>query len=453
MLPEIANHLWQSTLFAVLVGVLCHWLRNDAAHIRYWLWWSASVKFLVPFALLTSIAAWLADTASVVLVPEAWTSTMTVVARPFAAEAGAWSPGAVLLAVWAAGSLVALGSWVVRAARLRRVLTRAERDPSPLVDGRRRIGVLRTEARVEPGIVGLLQTRLLLPARLEARLTRAQLEAVLAHELCHVRRRDNLTAAVHMLVEAVFWFHPLIWWIGARLVDERERACDEMVVALGHDRETYAESIINVCEHYAASPLRCAAGISGSDLQRRITRIMRYPGMKNLRLAKKMLLGAVAAGSFAIPVIAGLALQRAAVAQSPPGIDVDEDGEFLPIVKVAPVYPPHALDRGLEGYVIVEYTITEAGTTENFEAVESTSKLFESAAIESARKYKFRPRVVNAQPVAVHGVQTKIAFEIEGGDIDLDPAGPAPSEEDARDNGDADGVTVTGRPPADDRAR
>ena len=52
-------------------------------------------------------------------------------------------------------------------------------------------------------------------------------------KFCHARRRDNLTAAVHMVVEAVFWFHPLVWWIGARLVDERERACDEEVLRAG----------------------------------------------------------------------------------------------------------------------------------------------------------------------------------------------------------------------------
>jgi bla regulator protein BlaR1 len=56
------------------------------------------------------------------------------------------------------------------------------------------------------------------------RLPPPQPEAVLAHELSHVRRRDNLTAAIHMIVEAVFWFHPLVWWIWVELVKERERA-------------------------------------------------------------------------------------------------------------------------------------------------------------------------------------------------------------------------------------
>ena len=80
---------------------------------------------------------------------------------------------------------------------------------------------------------GTVRSVLLVPEGIADRLTPRQLEAVLAHELCHVRRRDNLTSAIHMIVEAMFWFHPLVWWIGARLVEERERACDEDVLRLG----------------------------------------------------------------------------------------------------------------------------------------------------------------------------------------------------------------------------
>lgn len=75
-----------------------------------------------------------------------------------------------------------------------------------------------------------------------------QVEAILAHELCHVRRRDNLAVALQMVVEALFWFHPLVWWLEQRLVDERERACDEEVIRLGSEPQSYAESILKTCE-------------------------------------------------------------------------------------------------------------------------------------------------------------------------------------------------------------
>jgi bla regulator protein blaR1 len=84
----------------------------------------------------------------------------------------------------------------------------------------------------------------LLPEGIFDRLTPTQLEAVIAHELCHVRHRDNLIAAIHMFVETAFWFHPLVWWIGKRMVEERERACDEEVLRLGSEPRVYAEGIL-----------------------------------------------------------------------------------------------------------------------------------------------------------------------------------------------------------------
>lgn len=89
------------------------------------------------------------------------------------------------------------------------------------------------------------------------------------------------------------------------------------------------------------------------------------------------------------------------------------DGEYLPIVKVAPVYPSRALSRGLEGYVIVEFTVTRQGTVRDVTVVESTSSLFERAATEAALKFKYKPRVIDGEPVEVPGVRNKITFEIQ----------------------------------------
>jgi protein TonB len=89
------------------------------------------------------------------------------------------------------------------------------------------------------------------------------------------------------------------------------------------------------------------------------------------------------------------------------------DGEYLPIVKVAPVYPSRALSRGLEGYVIVEFTVTRQGTVRDVTVVESTSSLFERAASEAALKFKYKPRVIDGEPVEVPGVRNKITFEIQ----------------------------------------
>lgn len=89
------------------------------------------------------------------------------------------------------------------------------------------------------------------------------------------------------------------------------------------------------------------------------------------------------------------------------------DGEYLPIVKVAPIYPRRAQSRGIEGYVIVEFTVTRTGTVRDPIVVESTSSLFERAAMNAALKFKYKPRVVDGEAVEVPGVRNKITFQLE----------------------------------------
>jgi protein TonB len=96
----------------------------------------------------------------------------------------------------------------------------------------------------------------------------------------------------------------------------------------------------------------------------------------------------------------------------PGGFNVAE-GDYLPIVRVAPVYPARALSRGLEGYVDLSFTVTEAGTVEDPVVDYSTSSLFERAAIRAVLKFKYKPRVVDGQPQRVPGVKTRISFKIE----------------------------------------
>jgi periplasmic protein TonB len=91
---------------------------------------------------------------------------------------------------------------------------------------------------------------------------------------------------------------------------------------------------------------------------------------------------------------------------------VASDGEYLPVVKVAPVYPMRALQRRLEGYVIVEFAVTASGSVRDVVVVESSETVFEEAAIEAARKFRYKPRVVNGEAVEVTGVQNKITFKL-----------------------------------------
>jgi len=91
------------------------------------------------------------------------------------------------------------------------------------------------------------------------------------------------------------------------------------------------------------------------------------------------------------------------------------EGDYLPIVKVAPIYPQRALSRGIEGYCVVQYTVTRQGTIRDPFVIEDqcTSSLFHRASIQAALKFKYKPRVLDGQAVEVPGVQNKFTYEIE----------------------------------------
>jgi len=91
------------------------------------------------------------------------------------------------------------------------------------------------------------------------------------------------------------------------------------------------------------------------------------------------------------------------------------DGDYLPIVKVAPIYPRRAQARGIQGYVIVEFTVSKNGSVKNAKVVKAVPEgIFDQAAIDAAMKFKYKPRVVDGVAMEVAGVQNRISFEIEG---------------------------------------
>ena len=346
MIALLMNHLWQSSLCAGGAGLIALALRRNSADIRFWLWFAASLKFLVPFSVLAAISAYAlmpvvppltapaaalveplakpfsgpamlkvgaalaaspAPSARHLIQARAMTRIQPAILAPVALPQRSWLPSfrldleSTLLALWAAGFLMLAFRWLARWLKVRALLADAVevQTGSPVT-------VKLSASRLEPGLVGIFDPVILLPRGIDRQLSKAELKAVLAHELCHWRRHDNLLAAIHMLVEALFWFFPLVWWLGARLNAERERACDESVLADGNDPQMYAEGILKVCRAYLQSPLACVAGISGSVLKERIATIMENRLVLQLNAARKLVLSAFAAAALALPLALGL---------------------------------------------------------------------------------------------------------------------------------------------------
>jgi bla regulator protein BlaR1 len=328
----LIDHLWQSTLCVVVAWLLTLALNKNSARIRHWIWLVASTKFLVPFSLLIGLGSqfdlgWHNTSATVARE----SSVVVRWSRPFATPASSvfeQNPAAdspsrlaattpyIVVAAWLVGFGVVALYRQSRRLRLRKVvgearLLRRGREVEALdrVQFRHRwwtqLSLASSNSTISPGVHGIFDPVLLLPAGIADRLTDAQLEAIVTHELAHLRRRDNVTAALQVAVETIFWFHPLVWWIGARLVDERERACDEHVLQLNNDPQEYAGAILKVCEFYLVSPLSSVPGIMGSNLSKRIEDIMINKPTVRLNFWRKVLLALAGMLIFTLPILLG----------------------------------------------------------------------------------------------------------------------------------------------------
>lgn len=317
-MTPLANHLWQSTLFAAVSGLLTLALRRNRAQIRYALWLAASVKFLLPFSVLVMMGSHFGRQA-IAAAPPRIPLVVQQFSRPFMVNApiAAVPPPhlsfqslipALLGLLWVTGFAIVSAAWWRRWRQIRVALRMA--SPLRLPVG---IKVMSSPEFIEPGVFGVWRPILLLPDGIAGHLTSAELDAIIAHELCHISRRDNLAAAVHMAVEALFWFHPMVWWLGARLMEERERACDEEVLLTGSEPAVYAESILKVCELYSASPLPCSAGVTGGNLKRRIEEIMTNCAKPRLSAGKKLVLVAGGMLAVTVPIVVGIAGGQSAV--------------------------------------------------------------------------------------------------------------------------------------------
>jgi beta-lactamase regulating signal transducer with metallopeptidase domain len=322
----LLTHLWQSTLVLLGAWVLARACRNNAAAVRYCIWFVASAKFLVPLALLQQfgarlgrsfpeplpVDAGLIETANAMFAPSMPHSLSAAGALP--------SPIAlVALTIWTLGAALLCLRWFLQWRSIRSLLNGA---PEVSMDLPAPIRI--TSGDLTTGVFGILRPVVILPRQVMQVLEPQQLQAVLAHEACHVRRRDNLTAAIHRCVEVVFWFHPLVWWLGANLLREREAACDEAVVDEGHEQGVYAESILNACRLGVTARSAAVAASTGGDLCERLSSIMSQRRALPITSERFTLLFAMATLICAAPLAVGIAIGaiREASGESPAALEI-----------------------------------------------------------------------------------------------------------------------------------
>ncbi|MEE8243453.1 MAG: TonB family protein, partial [Pseudomonadales bacterium] len=338
-----------------------------------------------------------------------WTTLST--ATP---AVGAAFPGTMAGFLYGLVCVVLLGCWCARVVGTRKWITRTRLLSDGMVSAHassRRVSLRLSDHIDSPLTWGMFRPDVVVPGDW-SNWPDAKRRAVLSHELAHVRRFDSFTTLLSGIICCLFWMNPLVWVAHRRMLLEAEFACDDIVVNEGVAPTFYASQLLEIARTRKLGLAMAMA--TAPTLPKRIRAILDSDIRRTAMNVKRLGLVVTLALAVVLPIGSISAVDVDNVGLKPTEIVFRSDGDLMPIVKVAPVYPSDAQERLIEGYAVVEFVVTETGSVANPVIVESDPPgVFDKAALAAVVKFKYKPRVVDGQPVEVSGVRNNIVFELE----------------------------------------
>ena len=388
----LVQFVWQGFLVALLVSATIFLLRKSAPNVRY-LVYCFGLLVLTALPIVTAIAIY-DPLSSNQPGPAAITLTIRAVwsgsVSPAADLMGKWldASQAWILPIWILGvAFLSLRlAWLgIRVSTLRRSGT----QPGSLIlavtaaiarrmGTERAIRVLVSAIPDGPSVVGWFRPIILLPAATILNLTPDQLESILAHEIAHLRRYDDVVNIVQSVIETLLFYHPAVWWISNRIRHERELCCDDLAVRASGNALCYARAL-TALERMRVGPPRLplvelgALGATGSHLEYRIRRILDPRTQDSLPSS--------------LPGVLALGLALACIA-----IYSNPAHGSAPVPPAPAEYPEAARVDGIQGTVPVEVKIDDLGRVSAAKAMGGPREL-RQAAVESASAQHFSPGV------------------------------------------------------------
>lgn len=282
----LLHSLWQDAIVGLLLFGALVALRRATANARY-LVCCAALALMAALPIITTIVLsdrgtpdHLSMPAPLIVTP---TENVTTVART-TPEPGTFSANWLtsvtpwVLPLWFVGVLTCSLRLVLAGAHTVVLRRRSDLEEGPIAAAvarlAARIGVRRpVSVRISivtdtPATLGLLRPVILLPPAVALGVTPEQLEALLAHELAHIRRHDYLVNVLQMLAETLFFYHPVVWWVSKRMRIERELCCDDIAVDASGDALSYAQALTKVARLQLTRPGMALGATSGPFLQR-----------------------------------------------------------------------------------------------------------------------------------------------------------------------------------------
>lgn len=398
-------HFAQATLFGAIIALALLALPVADARLRYWLGWFGLAKFVLPLGLLGL---------SVPALAPAWFSGhwLPSLLGPAAPSPTTGAPAVLSWPVffgivWASG-IIALAVWHAVQTWLCARQLRANRTPfSPqeavhLAELARRMGLnpariqgWTTAADIAPGMFGIFRSGIHVPRELLRLLTRDETEAVLLHELVHVARRDNLWRLAQTVIVCLCWFHPLVWWLHRRLIQESEQACDEAVVRLTRNHETYVQGLLKAARFALGLSAPGFPGMARHGLKTRLAALLNPTLKKDHPMLRLVLFLCVLTGFVATSDATGLSESPATETYPIDKLEIKPTPISLP----PPKYPFALYKNGTEGEVIVGFVVDRGGQIKNAVVIRSTHPEFEAPALEAVNQWKFKPGMKDGQLV------------------------------------------------------
>lgn len=434
----LLHFVWQGTLVAILAAITLRVLRNSAADVRYVVA-AIALALMATMPLVTGVQTWLSATAESAVSTRVDAGPSPVIAQPTpvvlqatdsSREAVApkaavvsldaierWLPLFVL--AWMAGVAVLavrlIGGWVWiqrmkshRATAADRPLQAIVRRLTRTLHIRRTVTLLQSPCVDVPTVIGWMKPTILLPISALSGLSPLQVEAILAHELAHIRRHDYLVNLLQTLLETLLFYHPAVWWLSRRIRTERENCCDDLAVSLCGDPVVYARALADL-EGMRGVTGNLAMAANGGALLDRVRRLLAGPTTHGGRGP------AWVAASAAVILMIGIVVS--AVGRHP-----------LPN-ETADAAPRQAVDALRVGvartmHVVQNALTTPAAHTRETPAVQGAAQTQDPAATESASQ---RPPVPPAPPVAPEAPEAPTRFDLSAvGAQSAPPAPPAP---------------------------
>lgn len=415
---SLLHFLWQAALIALALNAVLTAARNSSAQARYALCCAAlALMALCPVVTFAWLACRAAEVAQVVPIAAgtgihplnpSQAASIPLLERVIAMtdKTMPW-----ILSIWITGVLLLLTRTIVAGIAVRKMKTRAILPaPEGLLALARRIGerlkitqlfhIRLSHAVTAPTVIGWLKPVILFPVASLTGLAPEQLEAMLAHELAHIQRRDYLVNALQVAMETLLFYHPAVWWVSQKIRREREHCCDDIAVSITGSPLVYARALYLLEQQRAIAP-ELTLGANGGQLKMRIQRLLtgKQPAAGSYGGTMWLLTAAL------LLITAGLAVStltiNKATAQSPssPALEattatgqvVRANPSILHLLKAPEAkYPAIARAAHISGHVSVAVIVSSKGNIAEAHVLRGEPML-RQAALDAVRQYKFAP--------------------------------------------------------------